>query len=174
VESARRFDKRLGETIMAGICPICGQPNNARDYVYCTMCKDQAREAELNSGRQEKLPFAQLVLKPTIADNYIPGNYKPKTASATMNQNWSASENGYYDMKYGVHVPAGGKIKVESVEMFDNWICITVIDKFGNVHSTKNMSYFETYEQNKKYPDTDPDKDKLYGMKFYPAHLSEI
>jgi hypothetical protein len=152
---------------MAGICPICGQPNNARDYVYCTMCKDQAREAELNSGRQEKLPFAQLVIKPTIADNHIPGASYPGKLS-------ESGKPSYYDMKYGVHVPSGGKIKVESVEMFDNWICITVIDKFGNVHSTKNMSYFETYEQNKKYPDTAPDKDKLYGMKFYPAHLSEI
>ena len=111
---------------MDEICLSCGLSVGYRQSFKVAGCKDctsyidSAREAELNSGRQEKLPFAQLIIKPTIAGNAYPGKLseagKPKTASATMNQNWSASEqNGYYDTKYDVHVPAGGKIEVAPV-----------------------------------------------------------
>jgi hypothetical protein len=147
---------------MAGICPICGQPNNARDYVYCTMCKDQAREAELNSGRQEKLPFAQLVLKPTIAGNAYPGKLS------------GYDKTGYYDMKYGVHVPAGGKIKIEPVEGFDSWVRVIVYSKYGIVQCMKHMDESEINGVSEKYADIDPGNTAIKYMKFYPAGTTEI
>ena len=160
MESARRF----GEAIMAGICPICCQPNNTRNYVYCTMCKDQAREAELNSGRQEKLPFAQLVLKPTIADNYILGYVYPGQLS-------EAGKPSYYDMKYGVRVPSGGKIKVEPVEGFDSWVRIIVYSKDGIVHSINNRPNGEINGVPEKYANSTPDKVKF---KTIPANAAII
>jgi hypothetical protein len=122
----------------------------------CTEYTKHAREAELNSGRQEKLPFAQLIIKPTIADNYV-----PKTASGAMamyGQPAPMSEIEHYDSKYGVYVPAGGKIKVEPCAGFEGWVYITVYDKAGIIQSIRVRPEAENTGVPEKYADTDPDK----------------
>ena len=146
------MDLRFGETIMAGMCIVCLVPYSD---CLCTQYNDsgfRAREAELNSGRQEKLPFAQLVLKPTIAEN-ASGNAYPGNLS-------EAGKPGYYNIKYGVYVPAGGKIKVESA-LAPGWYIVIAYSKEGIIHSTKNMRESEIAVIAKKYADIDPSNKKI-------------
>jgi hypothetical protein len=154
-------DRRFGETIMADhvICLKCG---DWRDItIRCTTCENRARQEELNSGRQEKLPFAQLVIQPTIAENAYPGKL--------------SSPGVYtYSTKYGVQIPTGGKIKVEPILEFEDYVSVIVYDKDGIIQSIKNVHESEINGVPEKYPDTDPGNTKLMSIKFFPAGTTEI